>query len=123
MTSVGKFSVCQNKVEMNKTEWVTFLHPFENVEREMKRMLCEIRRISLVLLGLYSLLYRINSNNVVLGKDIELIEALFKNILQCMQLILSDHLHKLLNVLEISALSMLCKVTSRASAFNLVEVY
>ena len=110
-------------MEINKAEWVTFLHPFKNVEREMKRMLCEIRRISLVLLGLDSLLYRINSNNVVLGKDIELIESLFKNIIQCMQFILSDHLHKLLNVLEITALPMFCKFTSKASAFNLVEVY
>ena len=58
---------------MNKAEWVIFLHPFENVGREVKMMFCEMRRIYLVLLALDGLLYRINSNNVVLRKDFELI--------------------------------------------------
>ena len=105
---------------MDKTEWVVFVHPFGNVERKMKMMLCEIRRISIVLLGLDSLLYRINSSNIVLGKDSDLIEALFKNIIQCLIFILSD---KLFNVLEMTTLSMLCKITIRVSGFNLVELY
>ena len=46
----------------------------------------------MVLFGLDSLLYRINSNNMVLGKDFELIGNLFKNTIQCLVFILSDHL-------------------------------
>ena len=96
------------------------LHPYGNVERKMKMMLCEIRRISMILLGLNSLIYRINSSNIVLGKDSELIEALFKNIIHCLIYILSD---EFLNVLEMTTLSMLCKVTIRAYGFNLIELY
>ena len=86
---------------MNKCEWVTLLHPFQNVERKMKKMLCELRRISMVLFGLDSLLYRINSNNMVLGKDFELIENLFNNTIQFLMFISSNYLHTLLIELKL----------------------
>ena len=68
---------------MNDDQWVVFVHPFENVERKVKTVMDEVRSLVVVCLGLDSLVYRINSSSCTLGRDCELIEQLFWNIVQC----------------------------------------
>ena len=58
---------------------------------------------------------RIKNTNAVLGVDFKLSE----HINHSLQFVLSADIHNLFNVLEITALSTVCKVTSWASAFNL----
>ena len=107
---------------MKDEQWVVFVHPFENVERKVKTVLDEVTSLALVCLGLDSLVYRINSSSSTLGRDCELIEQLFWNIVHCLDFAVSFHFHKLFGFLEIVILPSLYAANSKSSGFNLVEI-
>ena len=101
---------------------MVFVHPFENVERKVKTVLDEVRSLAVVCLGLDSLVYRINSSSSTLGRDCELIEQLFWNIVHCLDFAVSFHFYKLFSILEIVILPSLYTANSKYSGFNLAEI-
>ena len=107
---------------MNEDQWVVFVHPFENVERKMKTVLDEVSSLAVVCLGLDSLVCRINSSSSTLGRDCQLIEQLFWNIVHCLDFAVSFYFHKLFSVLEIVILPSLYTTNIIYSGFNLVEI-
>ena len=107
---------------MNEDQWVVFVHPFENVERKVKTVMDEVRSLAVVCLGLDSLVYRINSSSSTLGRDCELIEQLFWNIVHCLDFAFSFHFHRLFRALEIMSLPSLYTANSKSTGFNLVEI-
>ena len=73
---------------MEEAEWITFLHPFASFNANVKLMfinqMFEMRSVVVVLLGIESLIYRIDQSNPVLGRDTEIIEELFETLKMCL---------------------------------------